>query len=159
MERELTQRFHPHYLSVLRIRSLITHGFLVMATAAYLVLASIREWKSYPGWIAAGLLVLSAIVYTWIFPRLRRRRFAFEVFEEELELQSGLFFIRNTLVPMVRVQHVELESGPLLRAYGLAEVSVVTAATTHTIAGLTARDAEEIKRRIGTLARVADDEN
>jgi membrane protein YdbS with pleckstrin-like domain len=159
MDRELTQRFHPHYLSVLRIRSLITHGLLFGLTAVYLILASIREWKSYPGWLAAGLLVVSVIVYTWVFPPLRRRRFAFEVFEEELELRSGLFFIHNTLVPMVRVQHVELESGPLLRAYGLAEVSVVTAATTHTIAGLTQRDAEEIKRRIGTLARVADDEN
>ena len=159
MDRELTQRYHPHYLSVLRIRSLLTHGFFFILIGAYLVLAFTRDWAIYPGWIAAGLSVLSAFLYTWIFPRLRQRRFAFEVFEEELELRSGIFFIRNTLVPMVRVQHVELESGPLLRAYGLAQVSVVTAATTHIIAGLTQRDAEEIKRRIGTLAKVADDED
>jgi hypothetical protein len=57
---------------------------------------------------------------------------------------------------MVRVQHVELESGPLMRKYDLASVSIVTAATTHRISGLKQPEAQQLKRRIGILAKVDD---
>ena len=158
MDRVLTQRHHPDYLKVIQIRSLITHAALFVLTIIYLFLASYKGWTLYPGWISAGLFAGTGFLFTSLFPKLSYRWFAFDVFDEELEIRTGFIFIRNTLVPMVRVQHVELESGPLLRAFGLAEVSVVTAATTHRIVGLTRENAEELKQRIGTLAKVADDD-
>ncbi|MEF3312752.1 PH domain-containing protein [Paenibacillus sp. GYB004] len=158
MEPDLTQRLHPDSIKASRISAIILNGLLLLLSAAYLVAASRWDWILLPGRIALGLFALTFIVFVWIVPTVEFRRFAYEVFEEELEIRSGLLFISNVLVPMVRVQHVEIESGPLMRKYGLAEVKVVTAATTHRISGLKQDDAERLKRRIGVLAKVVDDD-
>lgn len=154
MNRELTKRLHPDYLKVYRISEFISNGVFLVLIAAYLALALWRDWTLVPVWICLGLLAASLVLFTWILPRVIYKRFRYELFEEELEIQSGIIFISNVLVPMVRVQHVELGSGPLMRKFQLATVSVVTAATTHKINGLKREEAELLKRRIGRLAKV-----
>lgn len=154
MDRELTKRLHRDYLKVYRISELIGNGIFFVMITVYLVLAIWKDWTLIPVWISSGVLFLSLIVFTWLVPIVKYKRFRYELFEEELEIESGLIFISNVLVPMMRVQHVELGSGPLMRKFGLATVSVVTAATTHRIAGLKRDEAEKLKRSIGQLARV-----
>lgn len=156
MNRELTKRLHRDYIKVYRISELISHAVFLAFIIAYFVLAVMWDWTLLPGWIALSVFAVTFVLYTWIFPQLKYTRFQYELFEDELEIQSGLVFISNVLVPMVRVQHVELESGPLMRKYDLASVSIVTAATTHRISGLKQADAQQLKRRIGILAKVDD---
>lgn len=158
MGRELTKRLHPDYLTVYRISQLVWNGIFLILIIAYTSLALWKDWTLIPVWIGYALLALSLVWFTWVVPNVKVSRFRYELFEEELEIQSGLIFISNVLVPMVRVQHVELVSGPLMRKYDLASVSIVTAATTHQISGLKHSEAENLKRRIGVLAKV-DDEN
>ncbi|RJX38645.1 hypothetical protein D3P09_13915 [Paenibacillus pinisoli] len=154
MNRELKNRLHRDYLKVYRISELIGNGIFLLLIAAYLIIALWQDWTLIPVWISAGVLVLSLVMFTWLIPSVKYARFRYELFEEELEIEKGLIFLSNVLVPMVRVQHVEIGSGPLMRKYGLASVSVVTAATTHQIVGLKREEAESLKRRIGQLARV-----
>lgn len=156
MNRQLTRRLHRDYIKVYRISGLITHGVVLAIIIAYFSAALWREWTLIPGWIALSIFIITFILFIWIIPVMKYRIFQYELFDDELEIQSGLIFISNILVPMVRVQHVELESGPLMRKYKLASVSVVTAATTHRISGLKQLDAEQLKRRIGVLAKVDD---
>jgi membrane protein YdbS with pleckstrin-like domain len=156
MNRELSNRLHRDYIKVYRISGLITHGVFLAVIIAYLACASLWDWTLIPGWIALSIVVLTFILFIWLIPRMKYTRFQYELFDDELEIQSGLIFLSNVLVPMVRVQHVELESGPLMRKYNLASVSVVTAATTHKISGLKQTEAEHLKRRIGILAKVDD---
>lgn len=154
MNRELTKRLHPDYLKAYIISECISNAVFFVLIAVYWGIALWRDWTLLPVWICLGLLAVSLVLFTWIIPRVKYARFRYELFQEELEIQSGLIFISNVLVPMVRVQHVEMESGPLLRKFGLASVSVVTAATTHKISGLDREVAEQLKQRIGILARV-----
>ncbi|WP_145453348.1 PH domain-containing protein, partial [Staphylococcus epidermidis] len=62
------------------------------------------------------------------------------------------------LVPMVRVQHVDTSQGPILKKYDLATVSISTAATVHEIPTVDIQEAEELRRSISALARVAEDD-
>jgi membrane protein YdbS with pleckstrin-like domain len=156
MNRELTNRLHRDYITVYRISELITNGIFLALIIAYLTCAMIWDWTLIPGWIALSIFVISFIMFTWVIPEMKYTRFSYELFDDELEIQSGLIFLSNVLVPMVRVQHVELESGPLMRKYDLASVSIVTAATTHRISGLKQSEAEQLKRKIGILAKVDD---
>ncbi|WP_424768844.1 PH domain-containing protein [Paenibacillus sp. sgz302251] len=156
MNRELTKRLHRDYIKVYRISELISHGIGLVLIIAYFTAALWREWTLIPGWIALAIAVVTFILFTWVYPEWKYRSFKYELFEEELEIKSGIIFMSNVLVPMVRVQHVELESGPLMRKYDLASVSIVTAATTHRISGLKQLEAEQLKRQIGTLAKVDD---
>ncbi|WP_336776376.1 PH domain-containing protein [Paenibacillus sp. MMO-58] len=159
MDRLLSKRLHRDYITVYRISSLITHLVLYVIVIAYLTFAAWKHWTYIPGLIGLAVVSLSAVLFVWFFPEVKYRRFQYELFDEELEIKSGLIVIRNVLVPMVRVQHVELESGPLMRKYELASVAVVTAATTHRISGLKQSEAHFLKRRIGQLAKVDDQDD
>lgn len=154
MNRALTKRLHPDYLKADRLKESISNAVFALLIAAYWIVAKWQEWTLIPVWVCLALLLPSLIIFTWLVPKVHFERFRYELFQEELEIQSGLIFISNVLVPMVKVQHVEMESGPILRKFGLAKVLIVTAATTHKISGLKLEDAERLKQRIGVLARV-----
>ncbi|MUT68630.1 PH domain-containing protein [Paenibacillus sp. NEAU-GSW1] len=156
MNRPLTRRLDRDYMIVTRISSLVTHAIFYALIAGYTALAGAKDWTFIPAWIALGVVTASALLFTWLLPAWKYRSFFYELFEEELEIQSGFIFRKNVLVPMVRVQHVELENGPLMRKYKLTSVQVVTAATTHRISGLKQSVAAELKHQISLLAKVED---
>ncbi|MHA6259831.1 PH domain-containing protein [Sporosarcina sp. CAU 1771] len=114
-----------------------------------------------PWWIyaiASVAILLYAYLFIYLFPKVRWMRWRYEVRESEIELQHGLFIVKRTLIPMVRVQHVDTSQGPILRKYNLAGITVSTAATNHTIPALLIDEADELRSRISALARVAEDD-
>lgn len=108
--------------------------------------------------IAGGVVVIYAYLFVYLFPKIKWLRWRYEVRESEIELQHGLFIVKRTLIPMVRVQHVDTSQGPILRKYNLAGITVSTAATNHEIPALVMEEADELRSRISILARVADDD-
>jgi uncharacterized protein len=98
-----------------------------------------------------------AVVGIGLVPELRWARWRYEVRDEEIDLRHGTVRITRTLVPMLRVQHVDTTQGPLDQALGLATVVVHTAAGTTTIPALTQGDAGRLRDRIAALARTADE--
>jgi uncharacterized protein len=104
-------------------------------------------------------LPLAALVLgTPLLPELRWRRWRWEVREREIDLQRGVLRVRRTLIPMLRVQHVETTRGVLEQTLGLATVAVHTAAGSHTIPLLRDRDAAVLRARIADLARTEDEQ-
>jgi membrane protein YdbS with pleckstrin-like domain len=90
-------------------------------------------------------------------PELRWARWRYEVRDEEIDLRHGTVRITRTLVPMLRVQHVDTTQGPLDQALGLATVVVHTAAGATTIPALDEGHAARLRDRIAALARTADE--
>ncbi|KAA9017096.1 PH domain-containing protein [Niallia endozanthoxylica] len=155
---EPKNRISERALKVWRISGAFYSFFFLLLAGGLTTLTIIFEW---PIWICAAailLFVLSIYFFVVLFPSLRWKRWRYEVREQEIELQHGLFVIKRTLVPMVRVQHVDTAQGPLLRKYKLASVTVSTAATTHEIPALELSEAEEMRVSISRLARVADED-
>ncbi|WP_284141756.1 PH domain-containing protein [Virgibacillus sp. LDC-1] len=118
-------------------------------------------WFDFPRWPLVVAVIVGVIMsYFVIFqiPELRWRRWRYEVFEQEVYIQHGILIQTRTLVPMIRVQHVDTKQGPILKKYQLASVTISTAATTHEIPALTEEDAAALRDRISNLARVDDDD-
>jgi uncharacterized protein len=92
-----------------------------------------------------------------LVPELRWRRWRYEVRDEEIDLRHGTVTVTRTLVPMLRVQHVDTTRGPLDQVLGLATVVVHTAAGATTIPALGEGDAERLRDRIAALARTPDE--
>lgn len=101
---------------------------------------------------AAGLVVATVVV-----PVLRWRTWRWEVRPEAIDIRHGTLTVRRTLVPMLRVQHVDTTRDVVERALELSTVQVHTAAGSHKIPLLPRRDADEVRERIAELARSADD--
>lgn len=107
----------------------------------------------------AGLIgVLVTFLSVYIVPKLRYRRWRYEIFEQEVYIQHGILIKTRTIIPMIRVQHVETEQGPILKKFRLATVMISTAATAHQIPALSDEDASDLRDRISTLARVDEDD-
>lgn len=104
--------------------------------------------------VAVVLIIIGALCIFFI-PEVRWQRWHYEVDEHEIDLQSGILIITRTLVPVKRVQHVDTRQGPILRSYGLADVTISTAATTHRIPALEMATADEVRDQISKFARLA----
>lgn len=109
-------------------------------------------------WTAYGLLIVLGIFQVTWWPNLRWRFWRYRIGEQEIDLQRGLIFHHRTLIPMRRVQHVDMRRGPLLRRFRLATISITTAATTHDIPALDLDTADQVRRSISKFARLADDD-
>jgi membrane protein YdbS with pleckstrin-like domain len=104
--------------------------------------------------VAAALVGLVGVA---VVPGLRWRRWRYEVRDEEIDLRSGAFTVTRTLIPMARVQHVDTKRTVVSQLFGLAAVTIHTAAGRNIIPGLNEPDAAAIRDRIAELARTPDE--
>jgi membrane protein YdbS with pleckstrin-like domain len=82
--------------------------------------------------------------------------------EDSLFLDRGVLTQVRTVVPFVRVQHVDVSRGPVERALGLATVVVYTAGSRGAdvaVPGLTPDRADDLQRRLKRLTIVAEGED
>jgi membrane protein YdbS with pleckstrin-like domain len=102
--------------------------------------------------LARVLPVAGLLVGTTVVPALRWRRWRWDVRPEAIDIRRGTWTVRRTLIPMLRVQHVDTSSGPIEQQLQLATVTIHTAAGSHTVPLLAERDAGELRDRIADLA-------
>ncbi|WP_373895139.1 PH domain-containing protein [Virgibacillus sp. CBA3643] len=140
----------------------ITAGlYVAVLWLATIAIATITYINTFSYWfvtIAVLVSALSTYLFVFLFPGIRWKRWRYEVFEQEIYIQHGILIVSRTLVPMIRVQHVDTKQGPILRKFQLASVTISTAATTHEIPALLEEDASELRDRISALARVDEDD-
>lgn len=101
-----------------------------------------------------GLLVGAAIVmllWTIVAPRLTYRHWRYAIREHDVLTSSGILWRTQRSVPRLRIQHVELQTGPITRKLGLVAVTFYTAgsgAADAKIPGLRPEVAEAIRDRL-----------
>lgn len=105
-------------------------------------------------WMAVAVVVpILVIGLVWV--RLRYRAWAFQFRADHLFLEHGVYRHVETVVPYVRIQHVDTSRGPIERALGLSTLVVYTAGSRGadvSIPGLPADDAEAMQTRVKELA-------
>jgi membrane protein YdbS with pleckstrin-like domain len=128
----------------------------LIATVVALVLTGVL--RSEAGGAVWLLLPVAAFALGVVaIPELRWSRWRYEIRDEEIDLRHGTVTVTRTLIPMLRVQHVDTTRGPLDQLLGLATVVIHTAAGETTIPALDEEYAGRLRDRIATLARTADD--
>ncbi|MFC6941912.1 PH domain-containing protein [Salinirubellus sp. GCM10025818] len=93
---------------------------------------------------------------------LRYRSWSYEVREDSLYLERGVLTHTRTVVPYVRIQHVDASRGPVERTLGLATAVVYTAGSRGadvSIPGLTTDRADDLQERLKRLAIAAEGED
>jgi membrane protein YdbS with pleckstrin-like domain len=106
-----------------------------------------------PYFIAGALTVSLLILLVFILPPLKWRRFRYEVYADEIDIFKGIIVRQRIVVPLVRVQYTDTSQGPIMRAIGLAEMNVSTAAGNQSIPGLLPDEADALRDYVATLAK------
>ncbi|WP_415077303.1 PH domain-containing protein [Microbacterium sp.] len=141
-------RISRRYLRVLLIT---TGGALVIVVAVAVAVAAViaQPWPLIAGAAAAAALLVNAA----ILPR-RVRSIGYLLREDDLVLRRGILFQRMIAVPYGRMQLIDVSHGPLDRAFGIAQLTFVTAAAAGAvkIPGLDQRAAQALRDRLVAVA-------
>ena len=135
----------PGYRNVLRVRLAISWLFLVLVGLILdrMLLAAV----GFGGVLPLVLLVFGVLVVV-IAPQRIYRRLRYRLTGQLLEVVRGWLFHVDTIVPLVRVQHLDVVRGPFDKMFGTASLVVHTAGThnsTVTVPGLAPERAAEIR--------------
>jgi hypothetical protein len=142
------QPVEPAYRSALRLRAAIfwVPAFLIALTVDRTVLMDLPVAGFLP--FLVGLIGLSAII---VAPNRIYRRLGYAIDRRLLRTVRGWLFHTDTVVPFVRVQHIDVTRGPVDKMFGTASLVVHTAGTHNSIVvlpGLSPDRAAEIREAI-----------
>jgi membrane protein YdbS with pleckstrin-like domain len=139
------QRLPDRYVTARRWGALAYN--LVATSIAAFAAGVILDWRWAVGFAAAGLAWT-----TWRVVRAGRwvRSFGYALRDVDLLITHGLWNKRLTAIPYGRMLSVNVESGPIDRAWGLARVELVTASVQSAghIPGLPQADAALLRDRL-----------
>lgn len=150
------QSVDPKAVSLWRLEAVLRMAVLGLLTLlAAATLLTLTPLGLVPAALGLVLYSVLAVVQVGFVPQIRYRHWRYHVDAQELDIQFGVFVVRRTLIPLVRVQHVDTVQGPLSKQFGLSSVTVSTAAGSQVIPGLSDRAADQLRDHISALARVA----
>lgn len=134
---------------VLRLWRIRAGGAVLVAAIALGVLVGLAGGPAAGG-AAAAVVVVGAGGLAWWTTDLQWRAWRFEVGDHALHLEHGVLTRHESTIPFHRVQHVDLEAGPLERRLGLTTLVLRTASATSDagVPGLAAADADDLRARI-----------
>ncbi len=107
---------------------------------------------------ASAAVLLTGGTLALLMPVAAHRRWRFELTEDALELRHGLVVHVHSAIPYHRVQHIDVQRGPVERLLGLSRLVVHTAAATSDaeLPGLDAARADALRAALLTRAGVGD---
>ncbi|MGQ0559150.1 MAG: PH domain-containing protein [Sphingosinicella sp.] len=150
------QPLDPAFVHLLRLRGLVNAGVAAFA-AGWLDFLILSQFGVARGLVPAALFLLLAALGIGLAPR-RYRAWGYAESDDELHVRSGLWVRRRTLLPLARVQHIDIAQGPLERRFGLATLILHTAGTRGAsvpLPGLSHVHAEAMRDRIRARIRRA----
>lgn len=136
---------HPNARKMWRITAL---PLLMVWMTPWLVAGVAEELPSLPALLIAHIGVPVAAV----IPRIRYRRWSYDVAPDDLLLEWGVLKKRHLRIPLDQIRAVRTTRGPLERRFGLATLVVVALGGTERIPGLGVERAEQL--RLTLLERV-----
>ena len=105
--------------------------------------------------VVAAVYAVLLLLFLVVITPLRYLRWRYHLEPGFLRIVRGIFWRTTTVVPFIRVQNTDTKQGPILRAFGLASVTVSTAAGAVEIPGLASDEADAVRDRAAEFARIA----
>lgn len=152
----------PKVKSVWRISDALWLTVAYAACSATFFIIALTDSEASWAWIVVAVMtavwIASLVVLVGVLPPIRHMRWRYEVGENELDIARGIIWRARFVIPFVRVQNTDTKQGPILRMFNLASVTVSTAAGEHVIPGLAFEEADVLRDRIATQARLAQED-
>ena len=116
-------KLNPKAEKCMRVNEIIQDVILLAAAIAadYFIL-----WqRSHMACLLTGavLLVLAAVCVITI-PRIRYERYRYIIDSANIKVREGIFWIKETIIPMERLHKLQVSQGPIDRMFRLSSVRV-----------------------------------
>jgi uncharacterized protein len=151
------QSIHPAIRNVWRFSVLITGLVMLVGFGAVEFVIRRSNEASLIPWIGP-LIAIAITIYSYIMSEQNYRAWRYQLREHDLVLRYGVLWTAERCIARDRVQHIDINSGPLDRRFGLVQMTIYAAGGTGqigTIPGLKPDEAEALRKAL--LERVAED--
>ena len=138
----------PGYRHVLRAR--LALFWVPVAIGAFILDRALLRETAFSGVMVVAVFLMALSVIS-AAPERIYRRLGYALHSNLLQVVRGWLFHTDTLVPFVRVQHIDVTRGPLDKTFGTATLVVHTAGTHNsvvTLPGLAPERASAIRDEI-----------
>ncbi|MGH8574770.1 MAG: PH domain-containing protein [Gammaproteobacteria bacterium] len=142
-------RLEPGQLWVMRVHATIFA--LVVAIAAIVVETGFASRLGLPRGLVAALVLPFIVYIVFISPGRHYRAWLYAMDADDLRLSRGVWTQVHTIVPLDRVQHIDVSQGPIERGFGVCRLVVHTAGTQYSrvvVPGLSRPNAERMRDEI-----------
>lgn len=145
------QSVSPRYRAELIVITGI--AWLIILAASSVPLWIVGPGDSVWGWFIMSAVALIGLMVLGFIPR-RVRALGYALREDDIVFRRGVIFRRIVAVPYGRLQLVDVGRGPIARALGLSQLSLVTAAASSgvSIPGLPLATADQLRDHLIALA-------
>lgn len=137
----------PDFAKLLRTDAAIFAAILLVIAGTLEALAPI------PTGLALIPVLVLAVWMVFVVPARRYRRWGYAFGGDRLRVTHGFLFHHDTVVPLGRIQHIDVNQGPLMRRWDLAVLTVHTAgnhSASVSLPGLKLAQAEAMREAIRT---------
>jgi hypothetical protein len=165
-DRDLFGRFHgiePRWAWAARLAGLVA---LLPPAAAVALALGLKLHRLIGRGITDGraLAVVATVfglAFAWrlVMPGLAQPRWRYRVDDRVLVVEYGVIVLRSVLVPLSRIQHVDIHRGPFDRLFGLSTLVLNTAGTSDDdvpVPGLAPELAERLRDHVVRQSGLAD---
>lgn len=148
----------PNVVNLWRIQKTISYSFVLVFV---LMAATVATWKNVPfRWVIIPWGCFAALLFGWAiwYPRRSYRGWGYRIEDKVLLIRHGVWFKTIRLLPLTRLQHVDLHQGPIERQFGLSTLLLYTAGTQHAMLSIPGLRTENAVRLRDELAAVGGDD-
>lgn len=134
-----------------RIGRVLSFAILFLACAALRIISGRIPQLDPFLWIitlALSVIVLYKLLGILIYPMIEYRQWGYYITEDKVDIHHGIFFVTNTIVPIIRIQHITVSQGPINRRLGLYDVELSLASDNFKIECLAKDVADEIAENL-----------
>lgn len=124
---------------------------LLITTVLSIVLGVLLSVPWYFMVMAWGLVLTVLLLLLNTYLRHWYQKYSYQLDTERLAIMRGVFWRHHISIPVSRVQHVDVNSGPLDRRYDLAKLVVNTAGTHYaqtSLPGLSLTEAHALRDQL-----------
>ncbi|MEM1128134.1 MAG: PH domain-containing protein [Bacteroidota bacterium] len=147
------ERLHASIQTVWSIKLGLVWAVLLVAALAYELSHLFVDERTLPLGVLAGLVLVMGLSISLGLPRLRYRTWRYDLRPEELYLEYGILNRVRTIVPLRRIQHLDVSQDVLEREFELGKLIVHTAGSRSSdvvLPGLQYDHAEQLRDEVRT---------
>jgi uncharacterized protein len=130
---------------------------LLLGIPALIISLAVPAARLYVGLAWLAIAALRIWLFLW-YPGRAYAAWGYRIDDRVLEIRHGIFFREIELLPLPRLQHVDLRRGPLERYFGLASLILNTAGTHNAVLTIPGLNADEAIRLRDHLVAVGVDD-
>ncbi|MGQ9896245.1 MAG: PH domain-containing protein [Acidobacteriota bacterium] len=127
---------------------LLSVTFVIITVGSIVLSLGLWFWLLLAAWV---VVLIGAIIQTIWYPRLAYRHYTYRVTDRVIEVRRGVWFRESRLIPLSRIQHIDLRQGLFERSYGLATLVFHTAGmheSSTSLPGLAANQAAALRDQL-----------